>query len=301
MKIDFDEGLESEGNKDDYEVKSAKKSGGFLSMREPSKELEYGGKYDPQNPENEADFKKAYAKLANRISSQDSEGNMLASASELRQLQTDRRANGGKSFQERTQYNKEKAKTKVDQIKAELEKKEIEECTFAPKTLRKTEKRKLNDFLKDQRKHLDKQQETVKKLAKKKAEEEEKELITQPIINSYSKILAGGKNDKEPVHERLFAKSKKELTIPKPKTKKVKKQEGIPRQLELYEEAKRRKERQAERQKKEDEELKANMFTREYTKDPYIQQKYSKEFNSYIENSNTLLNYQQMSSFVYYL
>jgi hypothetical protein len=292
FKLDFNEDSDSEAKK--YEVKSAKKAAGFLSARKPS--LEYKDKFDSQNPENEIDFKKAYTKLANRISSQDNEGNILASTSELRQLQTDRRkTSGGRSFQERTQYNKEKIKTKADQIRAELEKREIEECTFAPKTLRKTEKRKLDDFLKDQRKHLDKHQETVKKLAKKRAEEEEKELVTQPMINSYSKVLAEGKTDKEPVHERLFAKSKKEFTIPKTEVKKPKKQEGTVRQLELYEEAKKRKERQAERQKKEEEELKANIFSREYTKDPHIQQRYSKEFNSFIENPNPLLNYQQMS------
>eukprot|EP00826_Nyctotherus_ovalis_P045895 TRINITY_DN5121_c0_g2_i1.p1 TRINITY_DN5121_c0_g2~~TRINITY_DN5121_c0_g2_i1.p1 ORF type:complete len:437 (-),score=138.64 TRINITY_DN5121_c0_g2_i1:2076-3386(-) len=271
-------------------------------MRHTSKDLEYKGKHNSQNPENEADFKKAYAKLANRMSSQD-EADMLGSAGDLRQLQTDRRrAEGRRSFQERVQHNRERTKAKVDHIRAELQKREVEECTFAPKTLRKTEKRKLDDFLKDQKKHLDRREETVKKLAQKRVEEEEKEMVTQPLINSHSKILAEGVVDKEPVYERLFAKSKKEISIPKPESKKARKQSGTARQLQLYEEAKKRQERLTERQKKEDEELKANMFSREYTKDPYVQQRYAKEFNSVLSSIScldSLLTLEQMSNLKY--
>lgn len=112
----------------------------------------------------------------------------------------------------------DKIKKKKELVKEELEEKAMKECTFAPKTLRKTEKRKLEDFLKDQQKYLDKRQETIKKMAKDSQEKEEQSIASLPKINERSKMLSNKTEGKEqpaqPVHERLFAKSKKPLPQP---------------------------------------------------------------------------------------
>lgn len=261
--VDLDE-PESDGSCNSGN-ESAKKAQGFLSVRKTS-----------NDPENEPDFKKAYEKLANRGSP------------------SKRGKEEGRSFAGRIQSKKEVAR--MNKLIQELDRKEQEECTFAPKTLRKTEKRKLDDFLNDQRKHVERHREMVKKLAEKKAQEEMKGIVMQPAINVRSRELAKGKTDKEPVHERLFAKRKKEIAIPKPEVKKVKMQEGTARQLELYDEAKKRQERLMELQKKEAEEFKANIFSREYTKNPYIQQKFAKDFNASLPpTSAPLLTFSQTS------
>ena len=103
-------------------------------------------------------------------------------------------------------------KQKIDLAKEEREEKELKECTFAPKTLRTSEKRKLEDFLKDQQKHLEKKQENINRLAKDNQEKEEASIVSMPKINERSKVITGEKESPDkPVHERLYAKSKKAI------------------------------------------------------------------------------------------
>lgn len=100
-------------------------------------------------------------------------------------------------------------------MKEELEEKELKECTFAPKTLRATEKRKLEDFLKDQQRHLERKQENISKMAKDNQEKEESSIVSLPHINERSKVLTETKEPlAQPVHERLYAKSKKPIAQP---------------------------------------------------------------------------------------
>ena len=120
------------------------------------------------------------------------------------------KALNARNFQERIHEKVEKGKKKKEEVKEKMEEKELKECTFAPKTLRQTEKRSLEDFLRDQQRHLDRKQETINKIAKDNEIKEESLMILQPAINEKSKVLLESKEDEsKPVYERLYAKSKK--------------------------------------------------------------------------------------------
>eukprot|EP01022_Parablepharisma_sp_SALTPOND_P021433 TRINITY_DN4226_c0_g1_i3.p4 TRINITY_DN4226_c0_g1~~TRINITY_DN4226_c0_g1_i3.p4 ORF type:complete len:447 (+),score=84.11 TRINITY_DN4226_c0_g1_i3:10566-11906(+) len=277
--------------------KPAKRPPGSITMKAEPKDVEYEGKHDPTNPENETDFKKAYAKLISKIASQaKNEPQMLVTQEELNKIEEDKlKAEDAKNFPERIHSHTEKVKKKKDLVKEELEEKEMKECTFAPKTLRKTEKRRLEDFLNDQKRYLEKRQENINKMAQDNKVKEEQSIVSLPRINERSKVLTEVKKEQtsQPVHERLFAKSKKPITAPeedtKPEEKKVRKKEGAPREFTLYEEAKKRQERWLERQRKEAEGLKASKPSKEYSKDPYVQQKFTKAFNAVLNSFGNLV------------
>ena len=100
------------------------------------------------------------------------------------------------------------------------------------------------------------------------------------------------------IYERLFTSNKAVIEDKKKGNKNVSNKKVSQRQLSLYDEAKKRKERAIERLKKEEEELKAAKFSKIHIKDPYICQKFCKEFNATLEsinNQNEPLNYEQMS------
>jgi len=184
----------------------------------------------------------------------------------------------------------------------------MKECTFAPQVHSTKERRKFDEFIKDQKKYLEKKQENIAKLAKDNEEKEISELIGQPEINTYSKILVEQKEEKEdiPVHERLYKKSKK--PIPEEEEKKeVKTEEKTAgsgkkkenRAIALYEEAKKRQENWI---KKQQEQLVNPKKPKEFSKDQYVQQKYVKEFMSAIgENPAPLLKFDEMSIFPIFL
>lgn len=208
-----------------------------------------------------------------------------------------------KDFQERAQNKAENSKTKIDAMREELEERELKECTFAPKTLRQKEKRTLDDFLKDQQKHLDKKQENINRLQKDNEIKEESLMISHPTINEYSKVLTESKDKDEarPAYQRLYDKSKKPLPEQKPKeeaknTPPEKRKEAAQRQQSLYEEAKKRKERMEARQK---ESKKKNTSTKDYSRDPHVQQKYMKEFGNALSSIDVSpverLSYDKMS------
>ncbi len=288
---------------------------GSTLLKEQPKEVDYEGKYDPQNPENEADFKKAYSKLISKIAAEGAaQPKLLVTEDEVKKVEEERqKAEEARKFQERIQTHTEKTKKKKDLVKEELEEKAMKECTFAPKTLRKTEKRRLEDFLKDQQRYLEKKQENINKMAKDNQEKEEQSIASLPRINERSKVLTEVKKEQsaQPVHERLFAKSKKPIAPPEEdqkieEHKKPKKKEGLHREFTLYEEAKKRQERWAERMKKEAEGLKPAKPAKEYSKDPYVQQKFVKELNAVLGNlkdfaPDKLLSYEQMSTLLYIL
>ena len=291
--------------------KLGKKAAGSTLLKPEAKEVEYEGKYDPKNPENEADFKKAYSKLISKIASSQGkeEPQLLVTENDIKKIEEEKqKAENAKGFQDRVQNHTEKIKKKRDLVKEELEEKEMRECTFAPKTLRKTEKRRLEDFLKDQQRHLEKKQENINKLVKDNQEKEELSIASLPKINEHSRIMTEVKKEQssKPVHERLFAKSKKPITSnedeqTKPEEKKAtRKKDGVPRQFTLYEEAKKRQDKWLEKQKTEAEGLKAKPL-KEYSRDPYVQQKFVKEFNAVLNEiapgDNTKpLSYEQMSN-----
>ncbi len=104
-------------------------------------------------------------------------------------------------------------------MKEEQDERELKECTFVPKTLRPSEKRTLDDFLKDQQRHLERKQENINRIAKDNKDKEESSIVSMPKINERSKVLSEAKEQvsAQPVHERLFAMSKKPLAQPEEK------------------------------------------------------------------------------------
>jgi len=285
----------------------------IIEKSAPPKEITYEGKFDESNPENEADFKKAYAKLINKMTNEPNDApQMLVTENDLKKVEDEKqKAENLRKFQERIAEHNEKLKKKKDAIKEELEEKAMKECSFAPKTTRKGEKRKLEDFLKDQKKYLDKKQENIAKMQKDSQEKEEQSIASLPRINEKSKVLTENKKEETgaPVHERLYAKSKKPVQIPHEENeeKKPKKKEGPPREFSLYEEAKKRQEKWLERMKKEEEGQKPAKQSKEYSRDLYVQQKYIKEFNSVLSTisgfdpENKILSFEQMSIFINFL
>ena len=193
---------------------------------------------------------------------------------------------GQKNFQERANEKIEKAKKKREMLEKEMEERALKECTFAPKTLRQTEKRKFEDFLKDQQHHLKKRQDEIIKMAKENDIKQDSAMLSQPKINEHSKLLTENKENVDvPVHERLYAKSK---TTAKPKeekeVKQVVKKHDEHWELKLYEEAQRRQEKW-EKEQREALNKKKNE-TKTYSRDPYVQQKYIKEFSAALIASN---------------
>lgn len=193
----------------------------------------------------------------------------------------------------------EKGKKKKEAVKEEMEERALKECTFAPKTLRQTEKRSLEEFLRDQQRHLDRKQETISKMAKDNEIKEESLMISQPAINERSKILLESKEDQsKPAYERLYEKSKKpmektEKPVEQPAKNVEKKKEGERREFALYEEAKKRQERSEARIK---EANKKPTKSKNYSRDHHVQQKYIKEFNNALGSTiPENLDYEKMS------
>ena len=206
-----------------------------------------------------------------------------------------------KVLSQRAKSQIERNRIKMEHIKEELEEKEMKECTFLPKTLRHKEKRRFNDFLQDQEKYIKKRKENLSKMIEDSKIKEEQSLVLVPKINDQSRTLTEIKNE-QPVHERLFSKSKKTSIKPEERIEKKRIRRKDIKEFSLYEDAKKRQERFAERIKKEDERFMSNRQTKEHYKNPYVKQKFEKEFNIVLESvgglkDNGLLTYEQMSIF----
>jgi len=209
------------------------------------------------------------------------------------------------NFNERVQEKSDTARRKIDVMKEEIKLRELEECSFAPKILNQKEKRSLDDFLKDQQKHVDKKQENIAKLQKDKEIREQSLLVSHPAISEYSKLLAETKKKDEgkPVFQRLFEKRIKPIVEEKALKEEVQKKPSPEkpnnrerRELTLYEDAKKRKEKLSARQNEKQNKTKP---IKDFSRDPYIQQKYIKEFGNALASIEVLpeefLSYERMS------
>eukprot|EP00831_Metopus_contortus_P046144 TRINITY_DN3702_c0_g1_i4.p1 TRINITY_DN3702_c0_g1~~TRINITY_DN3702_c0_g1_i4.p1 ORF type:complete len:222 (+),score=67.02 TRINITY_DN3702_c0_g1_i4:34-699(+) len=97
------------------------------------KKAQYEGKEDPDNPENEIDFKKAYYKLVNSLSGKEDQ-QILLSEIEMQKAEEERqKQENAKALPERTEEFAKQAQKKRELIKEEMEEKRMKECTFAPK------------------------------------------------------------------------------------------------------------------------------------------------------------------------
>lgn len=69
MRVEIDECMEDEeARKELIEKLLGERSGRARRRKKESKKSDYEGKNDPENPENELDFRKAYKKLAGKLS-----------------------------------------------------------------------------------------------------------------------------------------------------------------------------------------------------------------------------------------
>jgi len=275
--------------------KSIKKHLALSSTRLPPNSIHYEGKDDPRNLENESDFRKAYDKLIHKVQA-DPHSKLLINKDEKKRLEEEKLGiEEPKSFIERAYSGNIKSRQRMEQIRKELEEREMKECTFVPKSVRKSKKRSLEDFLASQQKYLNNRNEKIEKIKQEQKLQEEQAILPIPKINSSKTIIK-----KEVVYERLFAGSKKEAESPKLEKKVVKKGE-VSRELALYEEAKKRQERIVNRQKeacnprtisKSPSEIRSKNF--------YLYQKFAKEFDatlSSLENINPdCLTYSQLGT-----
>lgn len=169
--------------------------------------------YEEQfDPEGHKDFKTAYNNLAEIVHSQQQsipflhnqeEYEQAVKASEMRKQQKKRADERVKNFQEGK-------RRKLELIKQENEKKEMDPCTFHPELVARpyTERRDLDQFLAAQRKH-----EEDKALKRNMMLEHESQMeagiIHHPEINESSRrMLANRVDGDKPVHERLYGISK---------------------------------------------------------------------------------------------
>jgi hypothetical protein len=173
---------------------------------------EHDLEHDPNHdPESMRDFRSAYDKLVEKMYME--QGNdLLLNREEYEKAMEKKELR--KQLKERTdermkKFNENKRR-KMELIKQENEKKELENCTFKPQLITKNagQRRNLEQFLHDQRKH-----EEEKALKRNILLEQESQVeagqVHHPEINESSrKMLAKRKDADKPVHERLYGISK---------------------------------------------------------------------------------------------
>lgn len=260
--------------------KSATKYFMLANSKVSANAKDYEGKYDPDNPENETNFNKAYNKLAQKIAAEtDPKSQILVTNRELRHIEI-KTAKDPQILLSRARSLNEITKKRLEEIKEELEYKEMKECTFAPKISDKRKQRSLQKFLDAQQKHMEKRQENVQRMIKDIKEREEESITSLPKINGQPKLF----EKTESVYERLFLRSKKAVIVnPKSEERPTIKNEGTPRGLLLYEYAKKKQEFVSKKQK-EEKKSKLKTIPYKYAKDPYVKKKFNKEFNAIVKS-----------------
>lgn len=163
------------------------------------------------DPEGLKDFKNAYSQLVRKVHLE--QGNDLLlnqdeyedalKRKELRKQLDDRTNDRIKAFNE----NKRR---KMELIKQENEKKELENCTFKPQLVAKPlkERRNFEQFLADQQKH-EEDKALKRNIMLEHESQMEMGIIHHPEINESSRRMLENKADAaKPAHERLYAISK---------------------------------------------------------------------------------------------
>ena len=105
----------------------------------------------------------------------------------------------------------ENKRKKIELLAQEKQKKEMEECTFAPVTYsRPGQRRNLEKFLDDQRRHGEVKQMKKNMVLEEENREEGREVHHPVICPGTAKILAH-KREEGSVHERLYGISKEKM------------------------------------------------------------------------------------------
>ena len=108
------------------------------------------GGFPRDDPENEGDFNKAYLRLVKKVYNEQGT-NILISQEELDRLAYNQGHLSMQEFQQRIQQCLENKSQKVKMLEEMKKQSEMQECTFKPQILHKSqkEKRNLEQFLKD--------------------------------------------------------------------------------------------------------------------------------------------------------
>lgn len=166
--------------------------------------------YD-NDPEARRDFRSAYDQLVERMHMEQGNDLLLNKEEYMKAMEKKQMR---KQLKERTDdkiktFNEGKRR-KMELIKQENEKKEMEDCTFKPQLVAKPlqGRRKFNEFLEAQRKH-EEDKALKRNILLEQESQAESGIIHHPEINESSrKMLAKKGNQGEPVHERLYGISK---------------------------------------------------------------------------------------------
>ena len=202
---DINDNMQGEGAYDEDENEDENEDEEYLVV---DQEVIIEEQYDP---ESQKDFKSAYNQLVERVHLE--QGNdLLLNYDELKSAQD--RKELRKQLKERTDdrikaFNENKRR-KVEVIKHENEKKEMDGCTFKPQLVAKPlkEKRNFQQFLDDQKQH--EENKALKRNIRLEHESQmEAGVIHHPEINESSRRMLEQREDHtKPAHERLYGISK---------------------------------------------------------------------------------------------
>ena len=199
-----DDEIQEEGEYD-YDGQGAYEDGDYLVVGEEVVEEEHEGA-EPQK-----DFMSAYDKLVERMHME--QGNdLLLNEEEFQKAmeKKEMRKHLKEKTDERIKEFQENKRRKMEMIKQENERKEVEDCTFKPQLISKpiSQRRNFQQFLEDQKKY---EEDRALKRNLMLEEESKTEIgeIHNPKINETSrKMLAKRKDVDKPAYERLYGISK---------------------------------------------------------------------------------------------
>lgn len=169
-----------------------------------------------KDPEQERDFRNAYDQLVEKMFIEQGNDLLISQEEYAKAMQKkELRRNLKERTDERVKEFQENKRRKMEMIKHENEKKEMENCTFRPQMMTRSDrpKRNLDEFLEAQRKH-----EEDKALKRNILLEQESQIeagiVHHPQINETSrKMLSKRQDGDKPVYERLYGISKNKKKI----------------------------------------------------------------------------------------
>jgi len=166
------------------------------------------------DPEARKDFHSAYQQLVEKVSHDPTHRDLLLNQDEfdkvhrLKEMKKNLKTRTG----ERVKEFEENKRKKIELLEQERQKKEMEECTFKPMTYsRPGQRRNLEKFLDDQRRHEEVKQMKKNMILEEENRDEGREVHHPQICAGSAKILAQKDHDDAPVHERLYGISKEKM------------------------------------------------------------------------------------------
>jgi hypothetical protein len=169
-----------------------------------------------KDPEQERDFRNAYDQLVEKMFIEQGNDLLISQEEYAKAMQKkELRKNLKERTDERVKDFQENKRRKMEMIKHENEKKEMEHCTFKPQMMTRSDRpqRNLDEFLEAQRKH-EEDKALKRNILLEQESQVEAGIIHHPQINDTSrKMLAKRQDGDKPVYERLYGISKNKKKI----------------------------------------------------------------------------------------